>query len=503
MQRRRLPSPCPEDFTIGWVSAIPAELAAAQAMFDEVYEDLDSIKGIEAIYSYGRIQGHNVVVGPLPDRGYGKISAAIMSTRMEADFPSIKYFLMVGIGGGVPSAGKDIRLGDVVVGMEVVQYDFVKAHPDGNKRIGDPMSPSRTLRTAVASVRAANGRNEFNILKYSAFFEKNPMLNSFPRQRSGTGSLGDIIYEDILYKADYIHAQEGKLCKDHCDKINIVTREPRARGGNPKVYYGKIASGDQVMKNGIERDRISKDSGGTLCFEMEAAGVMSSVDCRCLVIRGICDYADSHKNKGWQEYAAMVAAAYAREIISVLPAPTKQPVNSPLPARVGAISNGTGSGVMAPHSSGRIISEPFFNHSRLRDYNPSTIYMKNVNFGESMTEESGTNKRKRQREDHCGSRGCESKRSKVGQYRGGDCSSESSSEGEDDEESDSDRDGLDGDSDNSERNGFLELYRELYNGESSDDLEEDHMGVDSSDSGEDRNSGFDSSEEDDNDDDDM
>ncbi|KAI1827324.1 hypothetical protein F4861DRAFT_550886 [Xylaria intraflava] len=46
---------------------------------------------------------------------------------------------------------------------------------------------------------------------------------------------------------------------------------------------------------------------------MEAAGLMNH--CPCLVIRGICDYSDSHKNKDWQGYAAMTAAAYATDLL--------------------------------------------------------------------------------------------------------------------------------------------------------------------------------------------
>jgi hypothetical protein len=53
-----------------------------------------------------------------------------------------------------------------------------------------------------------------------------------------------------------------------------------------------------------------------LCFEMEAAGLMNYLP--CLVIRGICDYADSHKNKRWQGYAAAAAAAYARELLQYI-----------------------------------------------------------------------------------------------------------------------------------------------------------------------------------------
>ena len=55
---------------------------------------------------------------------------------------------------------------------------------------------------------------------------------------------------------------------------------------------------------------------GVTCVEMEAAGLMDSFP--CLVFRGICDYADSHKNKMWQPYAAATAAAYARELLNVI-----------------------------------------------------------------------------------------------------------------------------------------------------------------------------------------
>lgn len=83
------------------------------------------------------------------------------------------------------------------------------------------------------------------------------------------------------------------------------------------VHYGTIASGNQVMRSAAERDRVSTELGGVLCFEMEAAGLMNSFP--CLVVRGICDYADSHKDKRWQPYAAAMAAAYAKEVLSVIP----------------------------------------------------------------------------------------------------------------------------------------------------------------------------------------
>jgi hypothetical protein len=71
------------------------------------------------------------------------------------------------------------------------------------------------------------------------------------------------------------------------------------------------------MRNGTERTMVSAELGEVLCFETEAAGLMNNFP--CLVIRGICDYADSQKNKTWQAYAAGTAAACAKEMLSVIP----------------------------------------------------------------------------------------------------------------------------------------------------------------------------------------
>ena len=74
------------------------------------------------------------------------------------------------------------------------------------------------------------------------------------------------------------------------------------------------------MRDASTRDTLARTlepGQDVLCFEMEAAGLMDNFP--CLVIRGVCDYADAQKNKRWQEYAAAVAAAYAKELLSVLP----------------------------------------------------------------------------------------------------------------------------------------------------------------------------------------
>ena len=98
------------------------------------------------------------------------------------------------------------------------------------------------------------------------------------------------------------------------------TDESKALGVQARSLeiYRQMGIVDQVIKDGSTRDMISAELGGVMCFEMEAAGLMN--DFPCLVIRGISDYADSHKNKKWQPYGAATAAACAKEILSIIPA---------------------------------------------------------------------------------------------------------------------------------------------------------------------------------------
>jgi nucleoside phosphorylase len=295
-----------EEYTVGWVCALPIELAAAREMLDEEHEDLERD---ENLYSLGSIEGHNVVIVCLPAGRIGNNPAAVVATQMRATFKGIRFGLMVGIGGGVPSAAVDIRLGDVVVSQPdrtfggVVQYDSGKATQSGFERTGSLNAPPYILLSAVASMRANEFRDRSKVSDYIGKLDRIPAF-----QRSKTGP-------DVLFETGYDH-QGGHTC-DNCKKDYQINRPPRESDKEVIVYYGTIASGNQVIKNAGERDRVSAELGGVLCFEMEAAGLMNSFP--CLVIRGICDYSDSHKNKRWQPYAAGTAAACAKEILSHIP----------------------------------------------------------------------------------------------------------------------------------------------------------------------------------------
>jgi hypothetical protein len=119
-----------------------------------------------------------------------------------------------------------------------------------------------------------------------------------------------------LFEAMYDHSG-GATC-EQCSKERVIRRTERGAQEEVTIHYGTIASGNQVMKDGVSRDRLSAELGGVLCFEMEAAGLMNEFP--CLVIRGICDYADSHKNKTWQPYAAATAASCAKELLLLIAA---------------------------------------------------------------------------------------------------------------------------------------------------------------------------------------
>ncbi|KAJ4371885.1 hypothetical protein N0V86_008439 [Didymella sp. IMI 355093] len=284
----------------------------AQEMLDEEHPDLerDPIDTDENLYALGSIGGHNVAIVCLPAGRIGTNPAASVATQMRATFKKIRFGLMVGIGGGVPSGEADVRLGDVVVSQPhgtfagVVQYDSGKTTPSGFERTGALNSPPQLLLAAVARVRANELRGQSKLREHMAKLES--ISNKFQRSKVGP---------DVLFEATYDH-EGGQTCAK-CSSDRHEAREPRDSKEEVATHYGTIASGNQVMRSAAERDKLSAELGGVLCFEMEAAGLMNSFP--CLVVRGVCDYADSHKNKRWQAYAAATAAAYAKEVLSMIP----------------------------------------------------------------------------------------------------------------------------------------------------------------------------------------
>jgi nucleoside phosphorylase len=300
-----------EDYTVGWISALPLEAAAATAMLDEIHEKpRKQLSSDHNVYTLGRIDEHNVVIACLPAGVYGTNPAATVATQMLSSFESIRVGLMVGIGGGVPSAERDIRLGDVVVSKPggmfggVVQYDRGKTAEGKFERTGSLNKPPQVLLSAVSAMEKKHIMGENKISEFLA-----DMLRKYPKMQE------KFSYQSTRH--DPSCATHGRYSgEDNTSESRPVKRLKYRSPDDPVVHYGLIASGNQVIKDVATRDQLRQELGGdVLCFEMEAAGLMDAFP--CIVIRGICDYADYCKNDLWQGYAANFSASY-KEIESTL-----------------------------------------------------------------------------------------------------------------------------------------------------------------------------------------
>lgn len=319
----------PDLYSIGWITALALERAAATALLDERHEAPAGFKQHLAdtnSYTWGRIGEHNIVIASLPAGVFGQVTAATTASNLLSTLPQIRIGLLVGIGGGVsrPDQDRDIRLGDIVVGQpqgtngDIVQYDLGKARPGVWERIGSLNMPPAVLLNALGSLQAEHEMAPPKVSSLlQAMWTANPMMT---RSKPNVGAfVHQGVENDRLFRPTYHHA-DGKTCAK-CDPAQELEREPRDTT-EPEIHYGIIASGNGVIADASIRDQIADQianaaGGDCICFEMEAAGLMNHFP--CLVIRGICDYADSHKNYQWQRYAAATAAAYAKELLGHVP----------------------------------------------------------------------------------------------------------------------------------------------------------------------------------------
>lgn len=313
-KRRRFSN---EDYTVGWICAVATEYVAAKVFLDQEHAPpAYTATHDNNDYTLGRIGQHNVAIAVLPGGEYGTASAAGVARDMLHSFPNIRIGLMVGIGGGVPSSKHDIRLGDVVISEPqnglggVFQYDFgknIQDQPFQSTRFLAPPPP--VLLTALNGLRAEYKINGHKIQEQvkDCLLEKRRLQKEFSRPDAET---------DRLYQSNVVHQLDDGACPRHCgdDATSLVIRTVRddKYEDDPAIHYGLIGSANQLMKDAKLRDEYARERG-ILCFEMEAGGLMNHFP--CLIIRGICDYSDTHKNKEWQGYAAMTAAAYAKDLL--------------------------------------------------------------------------------------------------------------------------------------------------------------------------------------------
>ena len=239
------------------ICALAIEKAAVVAMLDEIHPKLKEVNGDENEYTFGRIGSHNVVVACLPAGLMGNSPAAIVANNMQRSFP-IKFGLMVGVGGGVWSKKNDIRLGDVVVSQPVgshggvVQWDFGKMGKDGKfQRTGSLDKPPLVLLHALQSLKEREITDGVSLeASLSLMIRNKPRMGEAYRYQGAEN--------DQLFEATYDH--EGDETCEACNNNLLVQRQAR-NDSTPKIHYGNIASGNEVMRHGTTRDKIANVEG--------------------------------------------------------------------------------------------------------------------------------------------------------------------------------------------------------------------------------------------------
>ncbi|KAK6515995.1 hypothetical protein TWF281_004585 [Arthrobotrys megalospora] len=344
------------DFEIAIICALTLEADAVEGIFDKHWDSegytFSKAPRDPNAYSTGVIGCHNVVLAYMPAMGKG--SAASVAANCCSSFTEIKLGLVVGVCGAVPFKKEDeILLGDVVISSGIIQYDLGRQYSDGFVRkdsILDDLGRHNTeIRALLTKLQGRRGRRK---LQEKTFEYLSALREELGEEASYPGAV-----KDRLFRPDYRHKHQAssdcatcaacklagdpvcntatKLSCDQlgCDKTKLVSRERLEKAledttasGNanilkPAIHFGLIGSGDTVMKCGELRDKIAARED-IIAFEMEGAGVWGNFP--CLVIKGVCDYADSHKSKGWQNYAAATAASCMKAFLEYWPKTTSE-----------------------------------------------------------------------------------------------------------------------------------------------------------------------------------
>lgn len=211
-------------------------------------------------YKIGELLGHQVVV---VFSGWGKVSSTITAVNLINNF-SLDLIVFTGMAGAI-SPG--LNIGDIVVAEESFQHDM-DARP---------------------------------------FFKKHqiPLTDniSFPSDK-------DLSQKCIDASNEFIRKVEKKISKSILSEFRI---------GKPKVWFGKIATGDQFIRSQDASERILEDMPDTLAVEMEGGGAVAQVcndyNLPIVIVRTISDKADRSAHFDFLMYTNKIAKIYSLEIL--------------------------------------------------------------------------------------------------------------------------------------------------------------------------------------------
>ncbi|KAL7911036.1 hypothetical protein GGI35DRAFT_332667 [Trichoderma velutinum] len=333
-----------EDFEIAIICTKKDQFDAIRFLFDESlhsYGEENEISDRKDIrIKNGRLGKHSVVLALL--RQIGR-DGTLPEASIWSKYTALKLVILAGNCSGVPfnNNGQDeILLGDVIINDLPVHYKFLE---------NEGLIKSRQRRSGPEQLVE-------DFRKFFEIFHTDSGRDTL--QQAATSFLGAAIRvgysypgadEDKLFQSSYRHKHyslETCVCSDYhggndplceeainsscndlgCDEQYLVARKRFTEqtiedGYLPLVlHFGRVASVDKMKSSGEDRDRFA-EAEGVIALEME--GVWRWEGVPCIMVKGVCDYADGHQGikekRRWQYFATARVAAVIKGLLERYP----------------------------------------------------------------------------------------------------------------------------------------------------------------------------------------
>ncbi|RAH49524.1 purine and uridine phosphorylase [Aspergillus brunneoviolaceus CBS 621.78] len=347
--------PTRDQFQIAIICALPVEADAVRIVLDETYEAPNDENLCAKppddpnFYTLGRIGPQPVVLVQLP--GLGTLNATIGSGYLRRQFPKVRLALVVGICGAIPRLpdGTDVFLGDVLISEGVPR----QADAVSDELVRRPFPKFMDTGFLDQEAKRSLGPNDFSPQTLNPARDLPPVQQTLARYlQAAQRSSGEPKYHypgadrDRLFPARYRHRHPDSMPCDLCsrssrtdgpgciDTVHLSCEDldcerwggeskirwrsdviPSGTVPRPRIFCGDVGCTDLVMRSGEDRDRFAAEQA-VIGFEMEGAGVELYLPSSVVVVKGVCDYADSHKEKRWQPYAALSAACCVKALLA-------------------------------------------------------------------------------------------------------------------------------------------------------------------------------------------
>lgn len=310
--------------TIAIITAHYSEKLAVDTMIEnqETFVRYTTV-GESNIYTLGNIGAHRVVCTKLPTVGHDRsasIAAGSTTTRLLGTFQKVDHVFLVGTAGGVPhytDYNKHVRLGDVVVATPPSGQKFIYMYCDSAKTLENGSyefetkswgPPDLSLQNIAYQLKNQGEEKDGPSPWLQYMTEGNNKLSAQEMDFSRPSENTDKLYMSIG-GSDVIEVSHP-LPPEGTENVRDPTK--------PRIHLGVIASGRCVVGD----DQMRQDFASQLAvvaYDQEFDAVVESIygnrKDQYVLIRGICDYHDGTRNKEWQPYTALAAAAFMKAII--------------------------------------------------------------------------------------------------------------------------------------------------------------------------------------------